>query len=125
MNEALIALIPWAVLGTLAGGVFIWRRIGTRQIVATLETAVDPIIPDQLDPIVGRVIHMAIDAVDQRVKKYGAMDNAERLALAKKYANELAAFYRRDLSEVAVEALIEAELWLRHQVLKPEDQAIK
>lgn len=117
MNEALLALVPWVALGLLAGGVFVWRRVGPAQITATLESAIDPFIPDQIDPVVNHIIRVAIGAVDQRVKKYGAMSNADRLKLAKNYVKELAAYYQRDLSDLAVEALIEAELWLQHHVI--------
>jgi hypothetical protein len=86
---------------------------------------VDSIIPDQLDPVIKQIVKLAIDAVDQKVKAYEKLTNDQRLELAKKYMGELLTLYKRDLSDVAREALIEAELWLRHRVTETGEASTK
>jgi len=95
--------------------IWLWRRYGNPGVISEL---VESVVPDEFDDVAEYLVALAVSAVEQRIKAYQTLTNAERLALAKKYATALLDYAGRDLSDLALEALIEAELWLRHQVIE-------
>ncbi len=121
MKEILITWLPWAIAALLGLAVALWRKYGTpKNLVAVAEK----IIPNRFDPLIQQIVQMVVDAVDQRVKKYGTLTNADRLALAKKYMDDLLSYYGIHLGDLAKEALLEAEIWLRHKVIDGQAQPV-
>lgn len=113
MNDQLLIIAPWIVFAVLALAIWLWRRYASPAVISEL---VESVVPDEFDDVAEYLVSLAVSAVEQRIKAYQTLTNAERLALAKKYATALLDYAGRDLSDLALEALIEAELWLRHEV---------
>jgi hypothetical protein len=113
MSDQLVSIAPWIAFAVLALLIWLWRRYGSATEISAL---VESVVPDEFDDVAEYLVSLAVSVVDQRIKAYEALTNAERLALAKKYAAALLDYSGRNLSDVAMEALIEEELWLRHQV---------
>lgn len=112
-KELIVALAAIAVPVSLFLLAIIWPYLTK----ARVEKFVREIAPDTVEELALRATMQAYDAVEQRVKAYGAMSNEDRLALAVRYITALLAFYRTGkLSADASEALAESEVWAQHHI---------
>jgi hypothetical protein len=112
MSNELLTLAGLALVILAGLAVFLYRKYISQQNVLAVANAV---LPDVFEPLVDPVIVKAYNAVEQRVKAYGAMTNEQRLELGKQYAAAIYGFYKSGkLTPLAIEALLEDLIFSKH-----------